>query len=55
MWLDYGAQEVWVVEPSLSVVFVYRPDQLRRDLGPEDELRTDVVPGFAMPLSRLFG
>ena len=55
MWLDHGAQEVWVVEPSLSVVFVYRPDQPRQNLGPEDELRTEVVPGFAVPLSRLFG
>jgi len=55
-----GIDEYWVVDPEIDVVRVYRrgakgferPQELRADAG--DILRTPLLPGLALPLSRIF-
>jgi Uma2 family endonuclease len=55
MWLSYGTRLVWVAEPELRKVFVYRPDGPRVDLAVDDEISGgDVLPGFSSPVSRFF-
>jgi Uma2 family endonuclease len=55
-WLTYGARLVWVVDPKTRTVTVYRPDGTANVLKAKDTLDgEDVLPGFAFPLSRLFG
>ncbi len=55
-YLHAGARMVWVVDPFDQGVTVYRPDQPRRLLLPEDELDgLDVVPGFKLLVGQLFG
>ena len=55
-----GVSEYWVVDPEIDVVRVYRrgsagfdrPTELRTEAG--DTLTTPLLPGLAMPLSRIF-
>ena len=55
MWLDYGAQMVWVVEPDSRRVLIYEPGKDRRDLGEDQTLDApEILPGFSVPVSRLF-
>ena len=55
MWLAHGARLVWVAEPDIEKVFVYRPGRARHELGGEDELTgDDVLPGLALPVAELF-
>jgi Uma2 family endonuclease len=50
-WLDSGTRLVWVVEPAIGRVFVYRPGGDRQDLGPGDSLSgEDVLPGLTLPV-----
>lgn len=57
--LDYlkaGARLVWVVDPLAHTLTVYRPDGSARLLREDDALDgEDVLDGFALPLSVLFG
>jgi Uma2 family endonuclease len=47
MWLSFGVRLVWVVEPDLRQVMVYRPGAARSVLTVEDTLTgEDVLPGF---------
>ena len=53
------AVEVWLVDPEDRQVEVYRfdrenPLQPERILKGDDVLRTDLLPGFELPLERLF-
>ena len=53
--LDAGSRLVWVVNPIRKTVTVYRSRANVTVLGIEDTLDgDDVLPGFAVPLSRLF-
>ena len=56
-----GVSEYWVVDPEIDVVRVYRrtgnggfdrPIELSREAG--DVLTTDLLPGFDLPLTRIF-
>ena len=55
-----GVDEYWVVDPEIDVVRVYRrgpkgferPQELRADA--DDTLTTLLLPGLALPLSRIF-
>ena len=55
MWLAHGSRLVWVVEPDLEKVYVYRPEGAREVLGSDAELTGDeVLTGFARPVAELF-
>ena len=55
MWLSYGSREVWVADPELVTITVYRPYQEPLTLGEDDTLEGgDLLPGFATPVWRLF-
>lgn len=55
LWLDHGAQMVWVVDPRAHTVTVYRGRDAVQVLTEHDELSGgDVVPGFLVPIVDLF-
>ena len=55
MWLSHGARVVWVVEPDSRRVLVYESGKDRRDLTLDEVLETgDILPGFSVPVTRLF-
>jgi Uma2 family endonuclease len=56
-WSAAGVRLVWVIWPAASRVDVWRPgsDVPLASLGPGDSLDGhEVVPGFTMPVPRLF-
>lgn len=55
-WLDAGVRLVWVADPALRSVTVYRPDGLARIVrGQDAELDgEDVLPGLRLPLAEVF-
>jgi len=54
-YLGAGTLAVWVVDPPTRTVTVYRPGAEARRLDAAAELADDAVPGFRVPLARLFG
>ncbi len=55
MWLDFGAQEVWVLNPEDTTVTRYRPGQTPLVLGEDDVLDGEqLLPGFSVSVWRLF-
>jgi Uma2 family endonuclease len=55
-YLDAGVRLVWLVDPLRRQVEVFRPQQAVRILDEADTLDgEDVVPGFSLPLSQLWG
>ena len=55
MWLDFGAREVWVVNPEETTVSRYRPDQPPVTLQEADVLDgEELLPGFSIPVWQLF-
>ena len=56
MWLYYGAEVVWVVQPEQRSVSIYRSGQNTISLSGTDSLDgLDVLPGFRCDLSDIFG
>lgn len=54
-WLEAGVRLVPELNPKTRVMTVYRPGAEPQTLGVEDTLTAeDVLPGFALPLRRLF-
>ena len=54
-WLEGGARLVWIVRPSRRTVEVHRADGTGSLLNVNDELNgEDVVPGFVLPVARIF-
>lgn len=54
-YLDAGTRCVWVVEPTLKTVTVYKSETDIKTLTREDTLTgDDVVPGFSCPVELLF-
>lgn len=55
MWLDFGAREVWALNPENSTVMRYRPDESPVLLTDEETLEGgDLLPGFSVPVWQLF-
>ncbi|MBF6589694.1 MAG: Uma2 family endonuclease [Ktedonobacterales bacterium] len=56
MWLEAGVRLVWVVYPPRRMVEQHRPQQPVVTLARTDTLDGgDVLPGFTLPLARVFG
>ena len=54
-YLRYGARQVWIVDPEDRTVSVYAAGGLPRFLEGDHVLDGgDLLPGFALPLARLF-
>jgi Uma2 family endonuclease len=54
-WLQAGTQLVWVLDPASRTVTAHRTGIAPQTLGAEDILSgEDVLPGFSLPLQRLF-
>ena len=55
-WIDAGSRLVWVISPKLRTVTVYRSLTEITTLTEKDTLDgNDVVPGFQMRVSEIFG
>jgi Uma2 family endonuclease len=59
LYSQQGVQEYWIVNPALGQVQIYRRDNallaLVVTLQVADALTSSLLPGFACPLSRIFG
>jgi Uma2 family endonuclease len=56
MWRDAGVRLVWVVYPTRRAIEEHRPQQAPVTLAASDQLDGgDVVPGFTLPVVRVFG
>lgn len=54
-YFDAGVREVWVVDPDLKTVQVFRPDKPPRTLRASDMIESDdVLPGFSCPVDDFF-
>lgn len=55
MWLDFGAREVWVLNPENTSVARYSPCQPTVTLHKDDVLDgEELLPGFSVPVWQLF-
>ena len=55
MWLDFGAREVWVLDPEAITVTRYRPGQPPVTLGEDDVLDgEELLPDFSIAVWRMF-
>ena len=54
LWLELGARSVWNVDPKKHTVEVARADGKRWLFHESDELVDDTVPGFRVPVSKIF-
>ena len=55
MWLRYGVDLVWVVQPDTRTVDVYQPDCAVVTLTEHSTLDgLDVLPGFTCSISEIF-
>jgi Uma2 family endonuclease len=54
-YLEAGVRLMWIIYPQQKQVVVHRPDGTSETLGAADTLTGgDVLPGFTLPLDRLF-
>jgi Uma2 family endonuclease len=55
-YLKHGVRMVWLIDPELRIVTVYRTTNEARTLEETDTLGgEDVLPGFSCPVARFFG
>jgi Uma2 family endonuclease len=54
-YLAWGVTLVWLIDPNSRTVWVYRKGRKPKRLSENDELDgEDVIPGFRLPVARLF-
>jgi Uma2 family endonuclease len=54
-YLSAQGRLVWVVSPTLEMVYVYAPGENVRGFGPRDDIDAgEVLPGFTAPVSAFF-
>jgi len=54
LWLELGAKSVWNVDPQKRTVEVVHAEDNRWLFNEHDELVDDTVPGFRVPVSKIF-
>jgi len=55
MWLEHGVQVVWALDPGAHTLTVHRQGDAPHIVSIEDVLvEPDLLPGFALPLNRVF-
>lgn len=55
LWMQAGARRTWVLDVEAQTLVVHRPGESPQVLGPDDILSgEDVLPGFELPLRRIF-
>lgn len=54
LWIELGAKAVWNVDPRKRTVEVFHADGQRWLFQETDELFDDIVPGFRVPVSKIF-
>ena len=55
MWLCYGSQQAWVLNPETVTLTIHRPNAEPVTLGEDDVIDGgDLLPGFTCPVWRLF-
>ena len=52
-YLPLGIREYWIIDRFRRVMTVYRPDAKEIEIGEDGVYRTDLLPGFELPLARL--
>ena len=54
LWLRFGVQVVWDLDPVRKVLVVHRQDGTVHRVGPDDELtEPELLPGFAVKLAEV--
>ena len=54
-WVEVGVQLVWELHPANQTLTIYRPGQEARTVGVDGDIKgEDVLPGFSLPMRRLF-
>src|SRR5438105_2555555 len=54
-WMQAGVRLAWELDPKARTLTVHRPNAEPRRLGIDDVLNgEDVLPGFSLPIRRLF-
>ncbi len=55
-WLGSGTKQVWIVDPKHCTVTIYRSETDTATFSGSDYLEAqDLLPGFRLPLDRIFG
>jgi Uma2 family endonuclease len=54
LYMSSGVRELWLVDPDARTVIRVRPDADDEALGEGDTLRSELLPGFAVALTRIF-
>lgn len=54
MWLANGCKSCWIADPARKTVVVQFPDGRRTAFGESDTLVDDTLPGFSLPLNKVF-
>jgi Uma2 family endonuclease len=53
-YLRYGVAEVWQIYPKSRVLEIYKGENGHRTLSADQQITTDLLPGFSVTLSSLF-
>lgn len=55
-WFSFGTKQVWIVDPKLCTVTIYRSPSDATTFSGSDYLEAkDLIPGFRLSLDRIFG
>jgi Uma2 family endonuclease len=53
-YLAAGARELWLADPQAATITALRPDGRQQTVGRGDQLRSLLLPGFALDVARIF-
>ena len=54
-WFSFGTRQVWIVDPKLSTITVYRSPSAATTFSEQEHLEADdILPGFRLSLEKIF-